>query len=84
LPGGRRGIEGSGGAADIRPAVSVFFPQPADTPCPECGASIGDEEEHVCDPQQLLDYAVFQLREEIDGFGRLEAWEAERRRHDTD
>jgi hypothetical protein len=49
-------------------------------PCPECGASIGDEaEEHVCDPEQLLDYAVFQLRDEIDGFGRFEAWDAERR-----
>jgi hypothetical protein len=67
-------------AADIRAAVSVFFPQPAGMPCPECGASIGDEaEEHVCDPEQLLDYAVFQLRDEIDGLGRFEAWDAERR-----
>ncbi len=75
-----KGIEVSAAAADIRAAVSVYFPQPADMPCPECGASIGDEgEEHVCDPEQLLDYAVFQLRDEIDGLGRFEAWDAERR-----
>ncbi len=77
--------------------MSVFFHQPAHMPCPECGASIARDEadEHVCDPERLLDYAVFQLREEIDGLdgevseyldtplGRFEAWEAERRR-DTD
>ena len=67
-------------------------------PCPECGASVArdEDEEHVCNPEDLLDYAVFQLREEIEGFdeeitdyldtprGRFEAWEAERRRRGPD
>jgi hypothetical protein len=63
-------------------------------PCAECGASVARDEsgEHVCDPERLLDFCLFQLRDEIERLdeevatylespqGRFEAWEAERRR----
>jgi hypothetical protein len=63
-------------------------------PCSECGASVARDEsdEHVCDPEQLLDFCVFQLRDEIERLdeevatyletpqGRFEAWDAERTR----
>ena len=63
-------------------------------PCSECGASVARDEadEHICNPERLLDYRVFQLRGEIEGFegevadyldtprGRFEAWYAERKR----
>lgn len=37
-------------------------------PCPECGASVerGSRSEHTCDPERLLDYQMFGLREEIE------------------
>jgi hypothetical protein len=49
-------------------------------------------ETHRCDPERRLDYAMFQLRLEVDAFdreldaylesprGRFEQWDAERRR----
>lgn len=35
-------------------------------PCPECGASVERGSEHTCDPERLLDYQMFGLREEIE------------------
>lgn len=89
------GIEDAGAAADIHAAVHFLFPQPAHMPCSECGASVARDEadEHVCDSERLLDYRLFQLRGEIEGFdgevaayletplGRFEAWYAKRHRH---
>jgi hypothetical protein len=63
-------------------------------PCDECGASIERTElaAHVCERERLLDFQVFGLRDEIDGFegqlgaylgtphGRFEAWFAARSR----
>lgn len=36
-------------------------------PCAECGASVDRRSgtEHACDPERLLDYVMFGLREEI-------------------
>jgi hypothetical protein len=65
-------------------------------PCAECGASLARDQadEHVCDPERLLDFWLFQLRDEIEGLedevaayldtpqGRFEVWDAERRRRD--
>ena len=70
------------------------FPQSRFMPCPECGASVEHSEvgAHVCERERLLDYRLFQLREEIDAFdaqlaawhasarGRFAAWVAERER----
>jgi hypothetical protein len=63
-------------------------------PCDECGASVARDERdaHVCDPERRLEYALFQLRDEIGSFegelakylrsphGRFDAWLAERER----
>ena len=63
-------------------------------PCTECGASVAaaEREGHVCDPDRLLEYRLFQLREEVAGFdeglrgylespqGRFDQWLAERER----
>lgn len=63
-------------------------------PCPDCGASVAaaDVEVHDCDPERRLDYLMFQLRAEVDGFdgelesyltsphGRFDLWYAERQR----
>jgi hypothetical protein len=63
-------------------------------PCPECGASVADTErdEHSCDPARLLEFRLFQLRDEVAGFdeslraylasphGRFAQWLAERER----
>jgi hypothetical protein len=65
-------------------------------PCAECGASLARDQadEHVCDPERLLDFWLFQLRDEIEGLedevaayldtpqGRFEVWDSERRRRD--
>jgi hypothetical protein len=70
------------------------FPQSRYMPCPECGASVDRVEAaaHACDAEQLLDFRLFQLREEIAAFdaqlaawrasarGRFAAWLAERER----
>jgi hypothetical protein len=71
------------------------FPKSRFMPCPECGASIDHAGggAHTCDGEQLLDFRLFQLREEIAAFdeqlgawlgtarGRFAAWIAERDRH---
>jgi hypothetical protein len=63
-------------------------------PCPECGASIptDEQDQHVCDPERLLDFRMFQLRNEVKAFeglvreyldsphGRFAQWCAERER----
>jgi hypothetical protein len=63
-------------------------------PCAECGASVerAATAAHVCDTERLLDYRLFQLREDIAAFdaqlaewlasapGRFAAWIAERDR----
>lgn len=67
--------------------------QPTHMPCTTCGASVPalEREGHVCDAERALDYALFQLRDEVAGFGaqlaewlasptgRFECWYAERR-----
>jgi hypothetical protein len=70
-----------------------FF-DPPHMPCEECGASVARDErdEHVCDEARRLDYVMFRLRDEVEGFdealraylrsphGRFDAWLAERER----
>ena len=74
--------------------MAIPFPQPRHVPCAECGAAVecSRQDEHVCDRERLLDYEMFQLRDEIalveDGLaayldsprGRFELWYAERDR----
>lgn len=70
------------------------FPQSRFMPCAECGASVDRTaaSDHSCEPERLLDYRLFQLRDEIAAFdaqlgawlesarGRFAAWLAERDR----
>jgi hypothetical protein len=63
-------------------------------PCSECGASLPEpgRDDHSCDPARLLEFRLFQLRDEVDGFdeslsdylaspqGRFAQWLAERDR----
>jgi hypothetical protein len=63
-------------------------------PCTECGASVhvSEQGEHECDPARLLEYRLFLLRDEVNGFeeglreflatpqGRFAEWLAERDR----
>jgi hypothetical protein len=62
-------------------------------PCPECGASLErDDHRHECNVERWLNFKVFQLRDELEGFeraltlflatshGRFEAFYAERQR----
>jgi hypothetical protein len=63
-------------------------------PCTECGAAVdrAERDAHVCDPDRLVDYRMFQLRDEIADVedelgaffdspeGRFELWRAERER----
>jgi hypothetical protein len=66
-------------------------------PCSECGAAVArpDREAHECDAERLLDFRLFQLRDELAAFeqelavyldsprGRFELWCAERDRGDS-
>jgi len=70
------------------------FPQSPYMPCAECGASVERAAAgvHECDRERLLDFRLFQLREEIVVFdaqltewlasarGRFATWIAERER----
>jgi hypothetical protein len=70
------------------------FPQSRYMPCADCGASVDRAASggHLCEPERLLDFRVFQLRDEIAAFdvqlgewlasarGRFAAWLAERDR----
>jgi len=58
------------------------FPQSRFMPCPECGVSMEriEIDLHECDAERLLDFRLFQLREEIAAFdGQLTAWLASAR-----
>jgi hypothetical protein len=57
--------------------MSGPFPQPAFTPCTDCGASVPHEEheKHVCDPDQRSRYEAFRVRLELERFdGELTTW----------
>jgi hypothetical protein len=74
--------------------VSRAFPESPYIACEDCGASVNRAEiaAHVCDSERLLDFRLFQLREEIALFdvqftawlgsarGRFATWIAERDR----
>jgi hypothetical protein len=79
--------------------MAIPFPQPRHVPCSDCGAAVerSREDEHVCNRDRLLDYQMFQLRDDIGAVGaeltayldsprgRFELWCAERdRRNQTD
>jgi len=55
--------------------MSTFFAHSEHMPCTECGASVvaSDREQHVCDPERLLDFRMFQLRDEVDALDDLAA-----------
>lgn len=69
-------------------------PEARFTPCVQCGFWIpyGDEDEHVCDAEDVLSFQLFLLRDEIAAFemqliawldspqGRFATWIAERDR----
>ena len=77
--------------------MSAFFTHSSHMPCTECGASVAVamRNGHVCDPERLLDYRMFQLRDEVVGLedglrgyldsphGRFAQWLAERDRRDA-
>jgi hypothetical protein len=70
------------------------YPESAHMPCPECGVSLArtGAGDHVCDIERLVDFRLFQLRDEIAAFdaqlsrwlasapGRFATWIAERDR----
>jgi hypothetical protein len=74
--------------------MGIPFPRPLHMPCSECGAAVErpKQDEHVCEPDRLLDYQLFQLRDEVAALegelvvyldsprGRFELWCAERDR----
>jgi len=74
--------------------MGIRFPQPRYMPCSECGAAVerANTDEHVCDRAQLVEYQMFQLRDEVAAVegefgayldspsGRFELWWAERER----
>jgi hypothetical protein len=74
--------------------MSSYFAHSRYMPCTECGASVATSERdaHLCDPERVLDYRMFQAREEVAGFddllrrylespyGRFAQWLAERDR----
>jgi hypothetical protein len=81
----------------FRATMSGFFVQSSHMPCTECGASVAvaERELHECDPRRLLEYRMFQVREEAAGFeeglrgyldsprGRFAQWLAERDRRSS-
>ncbi len=70
-----------------------FF-EPHHMPCSDCGASVARPQRsiHVCDAGRLIDFQMFQLRDEVAAFdgaldaylaspqGQFDAWYAARRR----
>ena len=78
--------------------MGIPFPEPRHLPCSDCGAAVEQSrhDEHVCDRERLLDYQIFQLRDEMAALdeelavyldsprGRFELWCAARdRRNQT-
>jgi hypothetical protein len=54
-----------------------LFPQSPHMPCTECGVSVerAAADTHVCDAERMLDFRLFQLRDEIAAFDvQLAAW----------
>ena len=54
-----------------------LFPQSPFMPCTECGESVerAAAESHICEAERLLDFRLFQLREEIAAFEKeFAAW----------
>ena len=53
--------------------MSNFFANSRHMPCTECGASVdaAERDEHVCDPERVLDFRMFQARDEIAAFDEL-------------
>ncbi len=78
--------------------MSGSFLQSSHMPCTECGASVpvAEHDGHTCDPGRLLEYRMFQLRDEVAGLedglrgyldsahGRFAQWLAERERSQRD
>ena len=78
--------------------MGIRFPQPRYMPCANCGASVerSSTDEHVCDRARLVEYQMFQLRDEVaeveselgayfdSPSGRFELWLAERERRRRD
>ena len=76
-----------------RTGMSSFFTS-HHMPCSECGASVSEPErdDHACDPLRVLEFRLFQLRDEVACFdeslrsylasphGRFAQWLAERER----
>jgi hypothetical protein len=74
--------------------MSTHFFHSSHMPCPECGASVEARAagSHECDPERVLDYRMFQLRDGLACFeqalteylrspeGRFAQWAAERKR----
>jgi hypothetical protein len=74
--------------------MGIPFPQPQHVACSDCGAAVERSllDEHVCDRDRLLDYQLFELRDEVAAVegdlaayldspaGRFELWYAERDR----
>jgi hypothetical protein len=53
------------------------LPKPSHIPCPSCGATVALTAlgSHQCEAERLLDFLIFQLRDEIDAFDdQLNAW----------
>jgi hypothetical protein len=50
--------------------MSLELPRPQHMPCEECGASLARDEEasHECDHERWLDFNLFKLKTELDGF----------------
>jgi hypothetical protein len=50
--------------------MSTYFAHSSHMPCPECGASVTHAEAgaHVCEPERLVNYRMFQLRGELELF----------------
>jgi hypothetical protein len=50
--------------------MSAYFAYSSHMPCPDCGVSVasGDANGHTCDPERLVEYRLFQLRDEVAGF----------------
>ena len=74
--------------------MGIRLPQPRYMPCSDCGAAVerASRDVHVCDRARLVDYQMFQLRDEVAAVeselgahldspsGRFELWWAERER----
>jgi hypothetical protein len=53
--------------------MSTFFTSSSHMPCAACGASVlsVEREKHICDPERVLDYRMFQLGAELACFDDL-------------